>query len=399
MKKKLLFVIPSMEAGGGEKSLVTLLNTIDLQKYEIDLILLNPTGIFLKLVPPEINLVALNAPYKIFTQSILKASLQLLQAGKFSLVFARIRYTLKNALLKNKAVAEQQAWSDLKKAIPQQTKVYDTAIGFLEKSSVYFVVDCVTAANKIGFIHNDYNQLDLDKKFDLPYFEKLTTIATVSEQCKTVLASCFPSQKQKVKVIYNLVSATLINKMAQDKITFDSSKPMLLSVGRLHPQKGFDLAIQAAKLLVDKGLLFNWYVIGEGAERPALEKMILQNNLQDHFHLLGIKENPYPYLKAATLYVQPSRYEGKSIAIDEAMVLNKPIVVTNFTTAKDQIEHLKNGFICEMTANDLSKSIQSLLCDAALQQQLSLYLAEQQLRQDVENELDNFYQIVNYGTT
>ncbi len=397
MKKKLLFVIPSLEAGGSEKSLVNLLNTIDLQQYEVDLLLLKNAGIFLKLVPKEVNIISLEGNYKIFTQPLFSSILGFLKKGKFDLVISRLVFTLKSNTIQNKGIAEQQSWRDILKSIPKITKEYDAAIGFLEKSSIYFVVDCVNAKNKIGYIHNDYNQLDLDATFDLPYFEKLYTIATVSEECKTVLQQVFPTQKDKIKVLYNIVSPTLIQKMAEGKIDIVTTKPILLSIGRLHSQKGFDIAIQSAKILQSKAVEFIWYVIGEGAERATLERMISENNMQNHFVLLGLKENPYPYLKAASIVVQSSRYEGKSIAIDEAKILKKPIVVTNFSTAKDQIEHLKTGIISEMNPESLADAIANLLQNKSLQQEISLHLSEAQSAFGTENEIEAFYQILHDG--
>lgn len=399
MKKKLLFVIPSLEAGGAEKSLVNLLNTIDLKLYEVDLILFKNAGLFLKLLPTAVNIIPLEGDYKTFTQSLFSSITDFITRGKFSLAFSRIAFTFKNTTNKNSGIAEQKAWKNIVKSIPKINKQYDAAIGFLEKSSIYFVVDCVTAKNKIGFVHNDYNQLDLDVPFDLAYFQKLNTIATVSEECKRVLQQNFPSQKEKVKVMYNIVSEKLIQEMASEKITIDDSKPILLSIGRLHPQKGFDLAIQAAKLLRNNDVDFIWYVIGEGAERPLLEKMISENRLQENFLLLGLKANPYPYMKAATIVVQSSRYEGKSIAIDEAKMLQKPIVVTNFTTAKDQIEHLKNGIITEMAPESLATALKSLLANPTLQKELSLHLSKEHLSRNfgTESEIETFYQILNDG--
>ena len=395
MKKKLLFVIPSLEAGGAEKSLINLLNTIDLQKYEVDLLLFKNAGLFLKLVPKEISIISLKGDYKTFTQPIFSSVANFTKQGKLNLALSRLAFTFKTTTIKNNGIAEQKAWKNIVKSMPQIKKQYDAAIGFLEKSSIYFVVDCVKAKKKIGFIHNDYNKLDLNAQLDLPYFQKLDAIVTVSEECKSVLQNCFPSQKDKVKVMYNIITETLIKEMAQEKIDTHESKPILLSIGRLHPQKGFDIAIKAAKLLQNKGVKFIWYVIGEGAERPTLEKMIFENQLQHNFLLLGLKENPYPYIKAAVIVVQPSRYEGKSIAIDEAKILQKPIIVTNFTTAKDQILHLKNGIITDITAESLAAGIESLLANQALQQELSLHLSKDQLSS--ENEIETFYQILNDG--
>ena len=393
MKQQLLFVLPSLEAGGGEKSLVTLLNCINYEQYDVDLVLFTPKGIFLKQLPKNVKLLYLNDDYKTFTSGLSSAIVSFLKQGKLGLAFSRLLYTFKSNVIKNKGKAEQYSWNHLKKSITSLPKEYDAAIGFLEKSSIYFVVDCVKAKRKIGFIHNDYLKLDLDASFDLPYFEKLNTIATVSEQCVTVLKEVFPTQKDKVQLLYNIVSAKLIHQMAEEPITIDTSKPNLLSIGRLHPQKGFDIAVEAVALLKKQGLNFVWYIIGEGAERTALEQAITKNGLEKHVVLLGIKENPYPYIKQTTIFVQPSRYEGKSIALDEAKLLHKPIVVTNFTTAKDQINHLKNGIICEMDANSLADALTSLLQNESLQNELSLHLSKESLGS--EDEIDKFYTIVN----
>lgn len=393
MKQQLLFVLPSLEAGGGEKSLVTLLNCIDYDQYDVDLVLFVPKGIFLKQLPKNVKLLYLNDDYKTFTSGLSSTIVSFLKQRKLGLTFSRLLYTFKSNVIKNKGKAEQYSWNHLKKSIASLPKEYDVAIGFLEKSSIYFVVDCVKAKRKIGFIHNDYVKLDLDASFDLPYFEKLNTIATVSEQCVTVLKEVFPTQKDKVQLLYNIVSAKLIHQMAEEPVTIDTTKPSLLSIGRLHPQKGFDIAVEAALLLKKQGLNFVWYIIGEGAERTALEQAITKNVLEKHVVLLGIKENPYPYIKQTTIFVQPSRYEGKSIALDEAKLLHKPIVVTNFTTAKDQINHLKNGIICEMDANSLADALTSLLQNESLQNELSLHLSKESLGS--EDEIDKFYTLVN----
>jgi glycosyltransferase involved in cell wall biosynthesis len=392
MKQQLLFVLPSLEAGGGEKSLVTLLNCIDYEQYDVDLVLFVPKGIFLKQLPKNVRMLYLNDDYKTFTSGLSSAIVSFLKQGKLGLAFSRLLYTFKSNVIKNKGKAEQYSWKHLKQSITMPSKEYDAAIGFLEKSSIYFVVDCVKAKRKIGFIHNDYVKLNLDASFDLPYFEKLNTIATVSEQCVTVLKEVFPTQKEKVQLLYNIVSAKLIHQMADESVTLDTSKPSLLSIGRLHPQKGFDLAIEAAALLKKQGLNFVWYIIGEGAERTALEQAITKNGLAKHLVLLGIKENPYPYIKQTTIFVQPSRYEGKSIALDEAKILHKPIVVTNFTTAKDQISHLKNGIICEMDANSLADALTSLLQNENLLTQLSLFLSNEKLSN--KGEIEKFYSLL-----
>src|SRR5690606_13578289 len=123
------------------------------------------------------------------------------------------------------------------------------------------------------------------------------------------------------------------------------------------------------------------------------ESLIERYNLQEHFHLLGLKENPYPFIEQASVFVQPSRYEGKSIAVDEAKILAKPIVLTNFATAKDQIEHNFNGIICNMSPEALANSIQRYFDD----QQFTVKIIGNLQAEDygTETEIDQFYQLIN----
>ncbi|PGZ56850.1 glycosyltransferase, partial [Bacillus cereus] len=258
---------------------------------------------------------------------------------------------------------------------------YDVAIGYLEKSPIYFVVDKVKAKKKIGWIHTNYSNSGMDCDFDNVYFEQLDNIITVSEECAKSLEENFAHLKYKIKSIYNIVSPNLISELSNvnsiDNCMSDKSYVNILTVARLSYEKGIDMAIESCKQLVNKGYKIRWYVLGEGREREALEKLIESEKLEEVFKLLGIRENPYPYIKQTDLYVQPSRYEGKSIAIDEAKILNRPIIVTNFNTAKDQIEHGVNGLIVSMNAKSISSGIETMLKDVQLRENLRRNLSKE----------------------
>jgi len=374
MKKKILFVIPNLVVGGAEKSLVTLLNTLDYSKFEVDLLLFrNGEGLLLNQVPKTVRLLSTSTNYQVFERRTRFPEFYFILRGRFDLALSRLRCRYTLASIPVPGLAEQAAWRYTKRFHAPVAGTYDVAVAFLEKSSIYFVVDFVTAPTKIGFIHNDYTQLGLDAAFDLPYFEQLTSVATVSSGCVASLAAVFPSLKAQFKLVPNIVSAPLIAQMAAAE-TIASPVPILLSIGRLHEQKGFDLAIAAASLLVAQGISFVWYVLGEGGARAALEQQIATAGLASHFILLGVKENPYPYLKAAAVYVQPSRYEGKSIALDEAKLLKKPIVVTNFSTVRDQITDGVTGVVVDFDAASLAAGLVRVLTDSALRTSLVQHL-------------------------
>ena len=384
--------MPSLQAGGAEKCLVNLLNEFDYNKYDVDLLLLNKTGIFLKLVPAEVTILTLQDDFAIFSKNPISSFFSFLSSGKFSLAYSRICFTFKNRFIKKRGIAEQYSWKDLKKAIPKSQKEYDVAIGFLEKTAIYLTVDCISTKKKIGFINNDYSMLNLDVAFDEPYFKQLDYLFTVSESCEVVLKATFPNLKSKIKMMYNILSEKAIHNLAVEKTEGLDTEINLVTLGRLSQQKGFDLAIQAAAILVKKGYNMKWYILGEGEERSVLEQLIKENNLSENFILMGIKENPYPYINNATIYVQPSRFEGKSLAIDEAKILHKPILVTNFTSAKDQIESGVNGLIVPLSEEAIADGIIELVKNQELRNTFISNLKKQNY--GTESEIKKLYQII-----
>ncbi|TXC92363.1 glycosyltransferase [Metabacillus litoralis] len=388
MKKNLLFVMPSLAAGGGEKSLVNLLAEIDYDLYNVDLFLFNHEGLFMELLPRQVKVLPLPETYRIFSQPLLKSILKLGLKGKPVIAFNRVLFTLMNKKVKDTSKKEQGSWKYLSKAFSVLDKKYDTTIGFLEKSSTYFCIDKVISSQKIGWIHNDYDKLGMDPKIDRHYFRKLDHIITVSKECAAVLKQRFPDESEKVKIIYNIVSPLMINSLANYK---ESGLPVkmdneisILTIGRLHYQKGYEFAINACKNLVEKGYNIKWNVIGEGDERGKLTKLIEKFNLEKHFYLLGLKSNPYPYIKHADIYVQTSRYEGKSIAIDEAKILSKPIIITDFSTAKDQITHNENGLIVAMNEKSIAEGIEKMITNKELRNKLTSNLLNLNLSTQAE---------------
>ncbi len=395
MKKNLLFVMPGLSAGGGEKSLVNLLSQIDYGRYNVDLFLFNHDGLFMDFVPDSVRIVPIPETYRMFALPIYQSIKKLLAKGQFALAYNRFLFTMRNRKAKNISIREQYNWKYISKSMDKLNKKYDAAIGFMEKTSTYFCVDKADAVKKIGWVHIDYDKLGMDPNYDGNYFNRLDHIVTVSEECANILRNRFPDHKSKVEVIYNIVSPAIIRNMA-DQASMDvfnkgREEIVILSIGRLHEQKGFDLAIESCKILVDKGYNIKWHIIGEGEERAKLTELISASGLGDHVKLLGLKSNPYPYIRQADIYAQTSRYEGKSIAIDEAKILNKPIIVTNFSTAKDQITDDVDGLIVEMNAQAIANGIERLIREHGLRNTLQNNLSR--LKLGTEQEINKLYQL------
>lgn len=389
MKKSVLFVMNNLRCGGAEKALISLLETIDYSAYEVDLFLLKHDGLFMSKIPAQVNLLAEPPEYSYYDMPAKRAALDCLKRGKWGVALNRMRA---GAIYKTEADSvrcEQRVWKYIARSLADIRKPYDIAVGYLEKNPIYFCIDKVNARKKIGFIHNDYDKLGMDPRLDEPYFAKLDHLVTVSEECGHILRSRFPALASKVEVMHNIVSPAAITKLSQEPVDWKGKAIKLVSVGRLNRQKGFELAVESCKELVSRGYPVEWYIIGEGEERGRLEQMVDEYGLRGVFVLHGMKENPYPYMKEADIYVQPSRFEGKSIAIDEAKILGKPIVVTNFNTAKDQITDRQNGLIVDMNPQSVFAGIRSLIDDEQLRHRLSDNLSREAL--GTESEINKLY--------
>ncbi len=391
MKKKILFVIPSLDAGGAEKSLINLLSTIDQTRFSVDLFLFFDKGLFLSQVPEFVNILPKNTELEIFQRPLISSVLGFLRKGRLSSAIQRIQFFWTYKKIKNASLAEQYSWKYIRESFGKINTEYDAAIGFLEKSSIYFAVEKVKAKRKIGIIHTYYSNLNIDVEFEKKYFSALDHIAMVSNECSEDLKMLFPEFSEKVMILHNIVSASLIKRLAEKES--EMLKPdSIISIGRLVHLKGFDMAIEAAEILKEQHIEFHWYIIGEGPERQNLETMIRDKKLEDYVTLLGLKENPYPYIKQARIFVQPSRYEGKSIAIDEAKILAKPIVLNNFDTAKDQIDNNINGLIAEMNPKSIAENILKYINDPKLTDEIVENLKSGNF--GTEHEIDKFYQII-----
>lgn len=389
MKKKLLFIMPNLGSGGAEKALLTLLNLFDYDSYEVDLMLFRREGLFLGDVPEQVNIIDGGEDYLHFDGSsaaYLKSALTHLRAGA---ALNRIAYS--------KALSSGdrgKVWSCLKKVLTKPTKHYDTAVAYLEGNSIYYCIDCVDAERKIGYIHNDYDGLGLDKDFDRVFFRQLDYLVTVSDECAQVLKKNFPESTEKIRMLENLISPAMLKSLANgrpDEYPFDDKK-ILLTVGRLSQQKGYDIAIDAAEILKKKGYNFKWFSIGKGELLAELEERIRQKGLEDFFVFLGERANPYPYINGCDIYVQPSYFEGKSVAINEAKIFAKPIAATKFATVFDQLTDGETALLAEINAESVAERIAQLFENESLCHTLGENLKKEKIGN--EEEIDKFYKLV-----
>ena len=395
MKKKLLFVMESMGSGGGERSLLTLLQLMDYDKYNVDLLLFNPSGLFIDMIPPQVNIISFGKGYDRFVQPIGTSIKAYFMKGNIKGAYNRIMYSKTvNGKGGSSLYRDQLAWKYMRCVFENNLPEYDAAIGYLEGKPNFFVADCVKAKFKIGYIHSDYRKLEMDKKFDEKIFEKLDYVVGVSEKCADILREEFPALKDKIRTIENITSPIVLRKMAEENVAEyenDNSK-ILLTIGRISPPKGYDIAVDAAEILAQNGVDFKWFAIGKGELRAEIEQKIKEKKLEGKFILLGERANPYPYIAGCDIYVQPSYFEGKSIAIDEAKCFAKPIVATKFTTVLDQLADGETALLAEIDAASVAEKIMQLISDKDLCESLSENLKKEKLGN--EEEIEKFYEML-----
>jgi glycosyltransferase involved in cell wall biosynthesis len=224
----------------------------------------------------------------------------------------------------------------------------------------------VQAKTKIGWLHFDSKMFPPDPKITKWAHGNYKKIFAVSETAKKNYLELFPEFADKTEVFYNITNPVYVRQLANKEEGFNDelnpSTKRILTVGRLSREKGQDLALDAAHLLIKAGVDFQWYFIGEGGGfEEYLKQKTQQLGLSSHVCFLGKKTNPYPYLKECDLYVQPSKHEGFCISLAEAICFEAPIVATDFCGAREQLTSRPNGFIAEHSPESLAeKCIEAL---------------------------------------
>lgn len=384
-----------LEVGGVERSLISMLDNFDYENNHVDLMLYSHTGDFMNLLTDKVNLLKENKKYATFRKGIG----QVIKEGNLLIGWSRIIARYKgNSNSRNKNDIEsvsqmQYMWKNSMPFLPKIDKEYDVAISYLWPH--YFIAEKVKAKKKIAWIHTDYSTIETDIKEDLRIWNKFDYIMAVSEECKNSFLSKYPSLKDKVKVMENIISSNFIKMKSEEDISNDiniNDSFNIVSVGRLSYAKGIDNAVKSLRSLHDKGLKnIKWSVVGYGGDEGMIRNLIKENNLEDSFILLGKKTNPYPYMKSCDLYVQPSRYEGKAVTVTEAKILGKPILITNYHTARSQVTNGIDGYITELSVKGIADGIEKLYKDKELRDNLIRNCGKSNY--DNNEQLNNLYKL------
>ena len=391
MKKSILFVINSMGCGGAEKSLLSLLSLLDYARYDVTLQMFRRGGMFEELLPQEVH-IREDLDYTVFCG---KNPLTQLLSFDLRRINARVRTSLflRSNAKRGRPLHDAQAyWKYSAAAYDPLPERYDVAIAWGQGTPTHFVAEKVQAQKKLAWVNADYENVGHNKDFDCKYYAAFAGIICVSDKLCLTLQKVFPEYAAKMSTIYDINNPATIFAMADQPCSLPNEGNLtLVTVGRLVPQKGYDIATKAAWLLKERGVKFHWYVVGGGANAP-IEKDIAQYGTRNCFTLLGAKANPYPYMKAADIYVQTSKFEGYCLTLAEARMLNVPCVTTNFDVVYTQMIDGENGLVVEMNAEAVADGIIRLATDQGLYRHIKSY-QEQEKKGNVE-EIEKFYKLL-----
>lgn len=390
MKKKkdiLVVFTGSMELGGIERSLLGLLDSIDYNEYNVDLFLYAHHGPLMYLINENVNVLPEEKELAYLRESF---GTKLKNRAYYS-AYMRCREAV---ISKFTHINHDEMWAEImRKKVKPIKKHYDLALGFFRPFDL--IDEKVYADIKVGWIHTDYSSAGEDLELLRKDYAKMDYIVGVSDQTARTFIELFPELESKVIISENIISESFIKGEA-DKLDvsneMDDSCVKLLSIGRFCEAKNFDNVPEIASIIKSKNIDFKWYIIGYGADENLIKSKIAQYNMEDNVIILGKKENPYPYIKACDIYVQPSRYEGKCVAVREAQILNKPVIITNYASSKSQLQDGFDGVIVPMDKQGCADGIVKVIDDKDLQNQL----IENTKKTDYTNskEIEKLYKLI-----
>ena len=355
-KQKILFVIHQMNIGGVQKSLLSVLDVLDYERFEVTLYVRKNRTELLEQVNPNVKTVVVNEdptryyrkPRAVFLSLILRLCTLL------HLNAARWKEKLDRFVIEGRMQYEQRRY------FSDQTR-YDAAVSYIQGYSAEFVARYVNADKKIVFFHGSEDELHTLHEAVFPSFDR---IVAVNAGCRDLLRAWYPAHADRIGYIDNYVDAGRVRALAaQRRVDRHGAETVFCTCGRMTAVKGFDLAVEAAALLRDRNVDFVWFFVGDGPERASLEAMTVQYGLQDRICFTGMLDNPYPYISGCDIYVQPSRAESYGLSIAEAQILGRPVVSTKTVGGESLISDGKTGFLVDCSALSIANCLTGIMID------------------------------------
>lgn len=401
MKPRIFINMHYMALGGAERALLGLLNALDPERVDVDLFLNQHTGEFMPLIPAQVNLLPELKGYN----AIERPMKTILKERQFGVLYGRLKAKWQHnryhrSLKEPYRSFDSSGFQYVADCVDPYLKPfsdlgeYDLAISFLHPHNI--VLNKVKAKKKIAWIHTDYSTVHVNADLELPIWNGFDYIASISPDCTRSFLKTFPSLKDKIIEIENILSNDFVRQQASlldVEQEISKSSLNLVSVGRFCHAKNYDNVPDIARRIVEYGYSdLRWYLIGFGGDETLIRHKIAENGMEKNVIILGKKDNPYPYIKACDIYVQPSRYEGKSVTVREAQILCKPVVITNYPTAKSQIQDGVDGVIVPMDNKGCAKGIVDFINNKNLQNSIIDYLKTHDYGN--ESEVDKIFDLL-----
>lgn len=363
-KIKVLFRHRSMEMGGVEKVILSMLNNLDKDKFEMTICLNINQGELRNEFPKHVRKVYIAEGKESFSKNPVIQKIQL----------AKRKLKL-NKAEKDPKIADRLLNENFDVEIAPTYAAFSSVLNSTNKNS-----------KKIGWFHSDITVPKLQPLVPniLKQIPQFDYFIFGSQQTKDILIETYPDLKiPENQVILNAIP---IEELKQKSDAFKpefTEKPTFVSVARLHSRKGFHKLIEAHARLLKDGFDHHITVIGDGDERENLKKQAEVLGVTKSFEFLGSLLNPYPYVKNADYFILPSESEGWPLIIADALILQKPIISTNVGGIPEMITHKKNGYLINYETEEMYEAMKKFLTQPELISEIQNNL------KDIEKQFDN----------
>lgn len=382
MKKKLLVINGHLNPGGVESSLLSFLQHLDPEQYDVDLLLLEEYGDLCPALPSHVHVILLDLHN---TYGSLKESFQRSFKARdwksmaLRLIFFQMKFQ------------GQKAISHARRFLPIRDH-YDVAIAYRPGICTQLTVWAVKSDRTITWWH--HGEFNWDTDFWKESASLCDAIAVVSSSCKTMLVDRAPELESRMKVIPNMLDEERIHRKADAfDPGYDPDLLQIVSLSRLTPEKHIENTILAAARLKKEGFSFQWHLVGGGELEDSLKDLARENQVEDVFFFEGSQSNPYPYLKQADLFVHPSYVESQGLVVLEALSLHIPGVITKSLGPCEFIQDGTNGLLADPDPESLQEKILGILRNRELYETIKSHavcpkqFSPQTIMQQIEDQL------------
>lgn len=357
-KRKVLFVVHQLNYGGVQKAALTALDAIDHSKYDVTLYVRKNRIPLISQVNDNVKRVIVN---KDKTHYYRKPKVVCYEIFRFLANVVGCENGVNHFQQKIAEYINEAQMMYEKKEYFRDQEEYDIAISYIQGYTAKFVAEYINAKKKIMFYHVSTDENHEVHQKAMPYYDK---IVGVNEGVQNVLKGLYPKFADKMTYIENYVDAEEVRRRSQEyRIERKDVDFVLCTCGRLTPVKGFNLAIEAARILKENNTSFLWYFVGDGPERVKLEKMIAENSLGEYVEITGMLDNPYPYIANCDIYVQPSYEEAYGLTIKEALLLKRLVVTTATVGGMYLVNHGIDGLVSKINDEIVASSIIKMTSD------------------------------------